>query len=140
MPRYRVDQFKAQLNVSGVSLDLQSWDTFDGGDVDPQMEEFIPGGMGDQVAMGGFQKRQPITLTRAWDTTLIGAYIQLDAASGVAPFTLALSTLATDKTTVAAKTTYTGVLGKVTQPARKNDDSKAGMLTVVLSCNGQIAP
>lgn len=139
MPRYRGDQFRAQLNVQGVNLDLQSWDTFDGGDIDPQMEEFLPGGMGDQVAMGGVRKRLPITMERAWDTTLIGAFLALDAASGVAPFTCAVSTLAADKTTVIGKTTYTGILGKVKMPARKNDDSKAGMLTVTLSCNGAIS-
>jgi len=142
MPRYRGDQFKAQLTLTGPNaptLDNQSWDTFDGGDVDPTMEEFIPGGMGEQVAMGGMRKRQPITLTRAWDTSMISNYLALDAASGVAPFQLIVSTLAADKITVTGTTTYTGVVGKVTPPKRAHDDSKAAMLSVALSCNGAIS-
>jgi hypothetical protein len=139
VPRYRGDQFRAQLNVQGLTQSPQSWDSFDGGDVDPTMEEFLPGGMGEQVALGGIRKRQPITLTRAWDTELIGNFIGLDAAAGVAPFTLAVTTLGPDKTTVTGKTTYTGVVGKVTPPKRTNDDSKTAMLTVVLSCNGAIS-
>jgi hypothetical protein len=134
-PRFRSDQSRIQLSVSGVTIDTVSWDTFEGGDIEPEMQNYNPGGMAPAVSMGGLRKRSPITLTRNWDSTLRGSYLALDGAAGIAPTTVTISTLLADGTREGNPRVYTGVLGKVTPPRFESTSSAAAMLSVEIDCN-----
>jgi hypothetical protein len=133
--RFRSDMASIQLSVSGVTVDNVAWDTFEGGDIEPEMQNFNPGGMAPAVSMGGLRKRSMITLTRNWDSTLRGAYLGLDGAAGIAPATVTISTLQADGTREGNPRVYTGVLGKVTPPKFESTSSAPAMLSVEIDCN-----
>ena len=139
MPRFRSDQFRIQLNVNSVPTDSVSWDTFEGGDIEPEMQNFNPGGMAPAVSMGGLRKRAPVVLTRQWDSTLRGMYLALDSAAGIRDATVTVSTLRNDKSREGNPIVYTGVLGKVTPPKRESTTSTPAMLTVEIDCNEDIS-
>lgn len=134
MARFRSDQFRIQFSIEGVALDHTSWDTFDGGDIEPQSQNFNPGGMAPAVAMGGLRKRAPITITRNWDSTLRSAYLAIDRAGGVSSCKVVVTDLNKDRSG-AGTITYTGVVGKVTPPKRESTSSAPAMLSVEIDCN-----
>lgn len=135
MARFRSDQARIQLSVQGVQIDSASWDTFDGGDIAPDSQVHYPGGMQDGVSLGGLRKREPITLTRNWDSKLIGSFIALDGAAGSTPCKVSVTTLDNTKSPVGKPLVWTGTLDKVASPKRDSTDPKPAMLTVTITPN-----
>ena len=137
---YRKSQWLIQLSVDGVtSLDSESWDKAQGGDINPTMAKHSPGGMAPNVAIGGRRERTDITLERAWDDNLIVAAIDLDNASGFTPVTVSLTPLRKQNQTAGKPIIRKGVLGPVTWPEADSESSDAAMLTVVCSLNEGIS-
>src|SRR5581483_9533276 len=119
MPVYRSDQGSIVLNVQGASTDSTSWDYMEGGDMDPEVQQYNAGNMAPQIAVGGLRKRSAITLRRAWSDSTFPMYKSLDDASGDAPATVTYTPVKKTNGKVAnvgKPITYTGILGKVTRP------------------------
>jgi hypothetical protein len=66
----RADTWLVVLNVGGT--DLGVWDTFDGGESDSEELVFRPGGMDNQISLGGRQTIGNVTLSRHHDDFLAG--------------------------------------------------------------------
>lgn len=135
---YTSNQAFITLSVPGVTLDNKSWDKFSGGGRTADTQNFPPGGMQPSVATGGVTKRNQITLERAWDDTLIGAALTLDAAvngpcaTGVVPLQNATTTVP------AGLRNFTGVIKEVTWPENDSTSSSISMLSVVIEPNEPI--
>ena len=140
MPIYRSDQGTLSVTVAGITIDNQSWDTAEGGDITVESQEYNPGAMAPAVAIGGKRSRSAMTVKRAWDDTLIGAYKALDNAAGKTPVTIGYQVLAADhRTPVGNPITYTGILGNVTRPGYDSMTSTVAMLQIVVSLNETIS-
>jgi len=137
MPPFRSDQFQIHLTVAGVALDNVSWDSFEGADLKPNMEKYPPGGMAPEQAVGGRRSRSDATLTRAWSPAMMGVYLALEAASGIAAVSMSIVPIYADRVTAAVNGgfPYTGVLGDVTKPKNDAATSSIAYLTVVCSMN-----
>jgi hypothetical protein len=70
MSTQREDTWLVVFNVGGV--DLGVWDTFDGGETDSEEEVFRPGGMDQQISLGGRQTFGNVTMQRHHDAWLAG--------------------------------------------------------------------
>lgn len=139
MPLYRSDQGHISVQVAGVTIDSLSWDSFEGGDLTVESQNYNPGGMVPAVSMGGKRSRSQATIKRVWSDTLIGAYVALDNAAGIAAVTCSYQALAADrKTPVGSPITYTGTLGNVTRPNYDSMTSTPAQLQIIVDLNEAI--
>ena len=137
---YRQDQWQVQLQVTGVALDSVSWDSFEGGDIAPEMQQYNPGGMAQQISLGGLRKRSEITLKRIWSDFLIGVFIALDNLGGIAPAIVSATPMKGDRKTAAGNPiVYTGVLGQVMHPNYDSGTGTAGLLQVTITPNEAVS-
>lgn len=130
---YRKDMWFIQLIVPAIAFDSQSWDQASGGSINPTMVKYPPGGMGDEIPIGGRRTREDMTVIRAWDDTLINIFMSLDAASGNTPAQIAVRPLARRNVGAGKSIVYGGMLGQVTGIDTDSSSSDASLLTVVLS-------
>jgi hypothetical protein len=134
MPIYTSKDFRIHLQVAGVTYDTVSWDKFTGGNVVGENQQYNPGGAMPQVVVGGLRKRGPATLERAWDDSLIGAYLAFDAAVTFASVTCSITPLK-GKAQNGGPFTYTGVLESVTRPDADSNTSNVAMMTAIVTLN-----
>lgn len=140
MALYRSDMGHISVSVAGVTIDNVSWDSMEGGDITVDSQNYNPGGMVPAVSLGGKRSRSTLTIERVYSDTLVGAYIALDNAAGIAAVTASFQTLAADhKTPVGNPITYTGTLGTVTRPKYDSTSSSPQMLQIVVDCNEAIS-
>lgn len=139
MPLYRSDQGHISVQVAGVSIDSASWDSFEGGDLTVESQNYNPGGMQPAVSMGGRRSRSAATVKRVWSDALIAAYVALDNAAGIAAVTCSYQALASDrKTPIGTPITYTGTLGNVTRPNYDSMSSTPAQLQLTIDLNEAI--
>lgn len=65
----REDQFNITASVSygGETKDLGTFDTFDGGEVDSDDTKYWPGGLQQQISLGGRRQVGNVTIGRMYD-------------------------------------------------------------------------
>lgn len=136
MPIHRSDMGRLQLTVSGA--DMGDWDYFEGGDITPESQQYSPGGMAPNVAVGGRRVRSEITLRRAWSDNLISKFITLDNGAGIATATVTYTPLKNNRKPSSAPIVYTGVLGTVTRPGYDSNSSTVVYLQLTISANEAI--
>lgn len=138
MAIYTANQWKISVSVTGVTIDNKTWDSFEDGNHTMDTQNYNPGGMAGAVATAGVSKRDQGTVARAWDDTLIGAWVNLEGALGN-PVTLQLTPLKTSSTTAGSSVTYTGILRQVTRPNYDSTSSTINKLSMVVELNEQIS-
>jgi hypothetical protein len=140
MPTFvRSDQAQISVEVEGVTIDKESWGSMEGGDNVAEEATAFPGGMKPQVALGGFPKRGPLTITRPWADTLINVYKALDGRVGLSKVTASYQNLNANKEAVYTPYTYTGVLTSVLRPNYKAGTSEEAHLTITIATDGEIS-
>lgn len=70
MTTQRADTWLVVLNVGGV--DFGKWDTFTGGETDSEEAKFRPGGMDQELSLGGRQTLGNVTMSRHHDDWMRG--------------------------------------------------------------------
>ncbi len=140
MPQfYRSDQWAIHVEVSGVSLDKESWDMLEGGDPVAEETTVFPGGMQPQVALGGIPKWTPLTVERAWSEALGAVYKSLAGASGNGVATVSAVQLNNAKQPTGQVYTYTGVLTSCERPKYKATESVEALLKITVGINGAVS-
>jgi hypothetical protein len=139
MKYFRSDQAAIHVSIEGVTLDGISWDVMEAGDNTVEGLVVHPGGMAEQVALGGIPKRSPLTVARLWSDTLIAVFKQIDSLAGQAAVTASYVVLNANKTATSNVETYTGVLGTVTRPNYKAGESTDAMLQIAVDLNGALS-
>lgn len=139
MPTYiRSDQAQILVEVSGVTLDKESWSIMEGGDQTAESAQAFPGGQKPLIALGGFPKRSTITVQRPWTDVLYGAYKTLDGKVGQATVTVAYQNQNSNREPIGTPITYTGVLQSVSRPNYKAGTSEEAKLMITVDPNGEI--
>ena len=112
----RSDQYLLTLSVDGTQCG--TFDDADGGSVDSAELKYRPGGMGDEVSLGGPQTVSNVTLTRGFDRTRDKALLAfLISRCGKGNATVVKQPLAADKNAIGDPIVYTGKL-KAYKPAK----------------------
>ncbi len=117
------------------------WDKQTGGGVDSEDEKYQPGGGQPKIALGGEQEIDNITLQRYYDldrdhTDLI-KYL-LNAVGGTR-IVYVKQPLNAEGVPFGDPLVYNGVLKKCDPPEVDSESSSAGMLSIELSLDGDIA-
>jgi hypothetical protein len=103
------------VKVTGITLDNEPWDTFAGGTVTVDGQTYQPGMFGPSLPVGGLRTIEDITVTRKWDPTLLGYYMDLHNAAGFTTGTVTYQPRM--KGGISYKPfTYNCVLANVTRP------------------------
>jgi|ERR1700683_619735 len=137
---YRSDQVSIHVSIAGLSLDAESWDMVEGGDIAAEEVIVFPGAMQEQIALGGISKRSPITVERLWSEAMVTAYKAMErsvviAAAVTASYTL----LGPEQASTGNVFTYTGVAAGVMRPNYKSGASEEVRLQLKISPNGPIS-
>ncbi len=135
---YRSDQASIGVEVSGVTLDHESWDVLEGGEATVEGVQLLPGGMAPMIAKGGIPKRSPLTVKRLWSEALIKIFGQLDGVSGTAAVTVKYTVLNSRVSATPHVITYTGVLGSVSRPNYEASKAEAAFLMITVEADGAV--
>ena len=139
MPTYiRTDQASIGVSVQGVTLPTESWALMEGGDNVSEEATAFPGGMKPQLALGGYPKRGPLTISIPWADNLIGLYKALDARVGISKVTASYQPLNANKEPLGAPITYTGVLTSAVRPNYKAGTSEEAHLQITVATDGEV--
>ena len=139
MPNYyRSDTVDIHVQITGIALDLESWDMMEGGDPVSESTLHYPGGMAPQVALGGLPKWSQIVVERAWGETLATVYKQIANSVGGAPMTVSYIQLGLNRIPTGVVDTYTGVLAGAERPKYKSSESVDAFLKLMMDVNGQV--
>lgn len=135
----RRDQYNVTVNVSGMP-DLGTFDTMTGGDIDSEELKYRPGGMAQQVSLGGTKTINNVVVGRLFrhDRDLPIA-LQLYEAVGRATVTVTKSHLDVDGHATGLALVYTGKLKNVTFPDVDSETNEAALMTLEVSCAGTLA-
>lgn len=135
MPDLREDQFRIKVSVTGVNPPpIASWTSMTGGDLSSEDTKVRPGGMLDQISLGGPSTRSDATVERLYGTTIAPYIIQWEQAIGQS---MRISYTPLDSTGAIAgpTTTLHGILKGVKPPDMNANQQGAAMLALTMSCN-----
>lgn len=137
---FRTDQTLIHVGITGVTLSNEIvWEMMEGGD--PVAEETVvfPGGMGDQVALGGLPKWSPLVIEGLWSETFMARYRELTEAVGSATTEAHFIQLGANKVPIPGGTiSYTGVLTGAERPKYKSSESTDAYLKLTMGVNGKV--
>lgn len=132
----RQDQYQVMvvLELDGTRLDTGIWDTMSGGEVDSEETKYRPGGMGDEITLGGMRSVGNVTVSRLYDLSRdhsrIGTLLRW---AGKANATVSKQPLTVNKVAFGKPIVYTGKLKAVTPPEHDSNSNDAGMLEMEIS-------
>lgn len=125
----REDQYNVTISatISGTTRDLGTFDGFSGGEIDSEETKFWPGGLGEQISLGGRREVANFTVNRLYD--LVRDHpIMGWLAGGVGKGTIVASKqpIDPDRNAVGRPLVYRGTLKTVTPPDHDSESSDAG--------------
>ena len=135
----REDTFRVTVAIDGV--DTGVWDKLSGGSGDSEEAKYRPGGMGPQIALGGSQTVENVTVSRYYDLERDGAQIKRwFARRGRALATITKQPLDIDANAYGEPLVYgQAVLKQVTPPDHDSESNDVGMLELEFSTSGTVA-
>lgn len=132
----RQDTFRVTLTVDGSNRGV--WDKKSGGDVDSNELKYSPGGMAQQVSMGGMVTPANITLQRDYDRVRDHDTITfLLSRVGKSPATVHQQPLDFDGNPYGKTVHWKGILKRVLIPDVDSEGNAAAMLEVEISIAGR---
>jgi hypothetical protein len=136
MPQLREDQAAIHVTVTGSSLDKNVWASMDGGDIEATDTKTRPGGMGDEVNLGGPPSRSDCTVERQYTNDVLHPLIaQLEALGGNAAMKVSWTPLDGDGNPNGSTYSITGVLKGIKKPKWDANTSGTAFLTLTMGCN-----
>jgi hypothetical protein len=124
----RQDTYNVKVTVDG--RDLGTFDKKSGGEVDSDETVFRPGGLGEQIALGGPVATSNVVVTRHYDQDVHDLYKWLVARVGRAEGVIAQHPLDADGNIFQPPINYKGKLKRVVAP--QVDSEASGIATLVL--------
>lgn len=116
------------------------WDKKTGGGIDSEETKYPPGGMGQEIPLGGRRTRDNITLQRLFkldrDLPLIKTW---DALAGRAECVVNDQPLDNDGNPFGSPLVYTGVLKAVAVPDHDSESDDAALVSIEISTGGTLA-
>lgn len=134
----REDQYDVTVSVTrtdtGETKDLGTFDKMGGGEVDSEETKFWPGGLGQQLALGGRRSVSNVTVSRLLDAERDHPNQGwLMAGAGKAEVTVTKTLLDVDGNAYASPLVYQGKLKQVTPVEPDSESSDAGLYELEIS-------
>lgn len=133
----REDQYNVTVSVTRIGQpvrDFGTFDTFDGGDVDSEETKYHPGGLADQVSLGGRRTVNNVTVGRLFtlDRDLQHMGWLFDGV-GKADVVVTKQSIDVDGNASGAPLVYSGKLKSVTPPSHDSESSDAARWEMEIS-------
>lgn len=133
----REDQHQTTVTVDGVPLGV--FDTIDGGEADSEETKYRPGGMAEEISLGGRGTISNVTLGRLYELARDHDTIRwLMARRGKARATVTRQPLDVDGNAFGRPFVYTGTVKTVTLPKGDSNSNNAAVWTMVVSTEGNV--
>jgi hypothetical protein len=135
----RQDQYLITLFVQytvGNTLQKKQWtmDGFEGGEIDSEDTKFYPGGLGEQISLGGRKQVGNVTCSKLYDAVTDHPNMGwLAGGVGKADCTVVKTLLNPDGVAYASSLTYNGKLKRVEPPSHDSESTDAAMWEVEVS-------
>lgn len=136
----RADQYNVTASVSyrrGGQIEtkaLGTFDTFDGGEITSDGTVFNPGGMQQQLALGGRRNVENVTIGRLYDLIRDHRIMGwLAAGVGKADVTVTKTSLTVDAVAVDDPLVYQGKLIRVAPPGHDSESTDAALWEMEIS-------
>lgn len=132
----REDQYNVKVSVSygGVTKDLGTFDKMSGGEVDSEETKFPPGGMAEEISLGGRKTVGNVTVSRLYSLTRDhGNTGWLIGGVGKADVTVTKISLDVDGNAYARPLVYQGKLKAMTPPEPDSESSDAALFELEVS-------
>lgn len=132
----REDQFNITVTVNrgGDVRDLGTFDSFSGGEIDSEETKYWPGGMQNQISLGGRRTVGNVTVGRLYDLTrdhpLMGWLI---GGVGKADVVITKTSLNVDAVAQRGSLVYSGKLKAVTPPDHDSESNDAAQWEMEVS-------
>lgn len=132
----RQDQYDVTASVTygGTTHDLGTFDTFSGGEADSEETKYNPGGLAEQLSLGGRRTVGNVTVGRIYDLArdhpLMGWLL---AVAGRADLTVVKTPLNPDGVAVPSPLVYRGKLKAVSPPEHDSNSNDAATWEMELS-------
>lgn len=124
--------------VSGISLPTTySWTSLEGGDVQAETVNTMPGGMQPAISLGGPAKRTDITVKRPHDPALQQNVLALENHAGKRAAWVSYTHLDPDGNKVGKTYTMNGTLKEVQRPNYDANGTGVAYLTLVITPDAQ---
>lgn len=134
----RQDQYSVTVIIDGVNTGI--WDKMSGGEMDSEEVKYRPGGMAEQISLGGSRQIGNVTVSRLYDLDRDHPTIKTWMnRAGKAQVTVSKQTLDSDGNAYGAPLVYNGVLKTVTPPEHDSESSDAAMVELEISTSGAVA-
>lgn len=115
MPYIRESQADIRFSLEGVPYG-DSWFSWEGANLTAEIAKTRPGGMGDEVAVGGDPSRDDVTITIQFSDIVAGWHKLFESMVGWGEAHVSLNFLGPNKVPLGITQTNIGVLGAATLP------------------------
>jgi hypothetical protein len=144
MPFIREDMASIQVTIDDIPYptDTSSWYSVEGGNLTADDSHVRPGGMGDEVSLGGPASRDDVTVRIPLTDVVIGWHKTLETAViNAAPAKVSYTFLNRLKQAIPGAATHTvkGTMKAATMPDMDTGSSDAAMYEIVVSCDERAA-
>ncbi len=134
----RQDQYDVTVAVDGV--DLGTWDTLSGGEVDSEETTYKPGAMAPRISLGGSVNVGNVTVGRLFDVIRDGQIIHwLISRAGKGSIVIKKTPLDVDGNVAGRPLTYSGKLKQVNPPEHDSNSADAAVLELEMTPAGTVA-
>lgn len=107
---------------------------FEGGEVDSEDTKFFPGGMGEQISLGGRKSVGNVTVSNIYDAVTMHPHMGwLFGGVGKADVTVTKTLLDVDGVAVAGALVYNGKLKRIEPPSHDSESTDTGMWEAEIS-------
>lgn len=136
----RSDQYNVTVSVTRIingapqTRDLGTFDSFSGGEIDSEETKFHPGGLAEQISLGGRRNVNNVTVGRLYDLIRDHPIMGwLAGGVGKADVTVTKTSITVDAQAIANPLVYQGKLKQVTPPEHDSESSDAAMYELEIS-------
>lgn len=132
----RQDQYNVTVTVSygGTARDLGTFDSLSGGEIDSEETKFWPGGLGQQISLGGRRTVNNVTVSRLYDLARDHPNMGwLSGGIGKADVTVTKTSITVDGVASGRPLVYRGKLKQLTPPEHDSESSDAAMYELEIS-------
>jgi hypothetical protein len=134
----RQDTYSVRVRVNGEGTGV--WDKMSGGAVDSEETKYRPGGLGDEVSLGGHTTTENVTVTRLYDLDRDhnGLVRKLLNGVGKSKVVVTKQPLDNDGVPFGKPLVYRGILKSCTPPDVDSESTSAGLLAIEVSTAGTV--
>lgn len=133
----REDTYSVRVAVD--NRDLGTWDKLEGGEIDSEETTYRPGGLADQITLGGARSVGNVTVSRLYDEGVHNLFHWLAARAGKADMVVVKQPLDAEGVVYGRPLVYSGKLKAVTPPDVDSEGNDAALIEIEMTVRGGVA-